>query len=135
MSVIDEISMDQVELVKKWIDKHPDEKIPKFGTEEFDIFWKKATMGEDKQPATENAVENDEIACPDISADPAENHDEEPVSISKTIDQWTDEHPAITIGLFVLSVFLSGKLLQNFCSKAVYKGNMRTIKYLMKHAR
>lgn len=43
MISINDALNNQITLVKNWINQHPDEKIPKFGTKEFYIFWEKAT--------------------------------------------------------------------------------------------
>jgi len=56
--------------------------------------------------------------------------------IRKMVNDWIDDNPGKTIGfIFLAGTVLTCKVFQNICTRAVYKGNLRTIKYLMKYSK
>lgn len=52
-------------------------------------------------------------------------------AVSNKVEKWCTEHSGLTFAIVIGgSTILSYKLLQSFVAKAVFKGNLKTLRYL-----
>ncbi len=115
---------------KKWNEAHPGVAFPDIDSKEFRDFcdeWAASnSYSNTKQKESVNVYEDDKHRYTKVD----KNY------IRKVINDWIDENPGKTISIgFLACVMVSCKIFQRICTKAVYKGNLRTIKYLMKHGK
>ena len=127
-------------LTRKWNEMHPNEKEPEFGTKEFVDFCDEVIAA--SQPSTVSEEKKDESKVTETDKPTVTEDDKHRYTkvdrnyIRKALNDWVDDNPGKTIGLILIAgCVISCKVFQRICTKAVYKGNLRTIKYLMKHRR
>lgn len=127
-------------LARKWNEMHPNEKLPEVGTKEFIDFCDEViaasqpTVVSDEKKDESKATESDK---PTVTEDDKYRYTKVDKNyIRKAINDWVDENPGKTIGLILIAgCMVSCKLFQRICTNAVYKANLRTIKYLTKRHR
>ena len=118
---------------KKWNEEHPGVEMPDINSKEFDAFCEEflsasKNVSDDKKTEAEstNVYEDDKYRYTKVD----KNY------IRHAVNDWIDANPGKSIGLVLLAgAILSCKVFQHICMKAVYKGNIRAYKYLMKHVK
>lgn len=121
-------------ITKKWNELHPNEKRPEIGTKEFIDFCDEVIAASRPVTVTDSLNTN---TTSNVNSYEDATHRYTKVDrkyIRKIINDWIDDNPGKTIGfMFIAGTILSCKVFQYICTRAVYKGNLHTIKYLMKH--
>lgn len=117
-------------ITKKWHELHSGEKMPEIGTKEFIAFC-------DEVVATSESHNTNTTSDTNTYEDDTHRYTKvDGKYIRKIINDWIDDNPGKTIGFILLAgTVLSCKVFQHICTKAVYKGNLHTIKYLMRHSK
>ena len=122
---------------KKWNEEHPGVEMPDVNSKEFDAFCDEflsanksisdnKKMEAESQKESENVYEDDKYRYTKVD----KNY------IRHAINNWIDANPGKSIGLvLVAGAILSCKVFQHICKKAVYKGNIRAYRYLIKHVK
>lgn len=120
-------------LRKKWEEMYPDKPMPEVGTAEFNIFCDTllSELTSDKTNVNSNPESNDQHVYED------ETHVYTKLDwkyISDKANAWIDNNPGKVLGFIgLITVGVSLKLWQLLIAGAVHKGNLKTIKYMMKH--
>ena len=131
-------------MTKKWNEFHPGEKMPEIGTKEFVAFCDEVAAA--SQPVSETDSHNTKTTSNTNTYTTSNTNTYEDDThrytkvdgkyIRKIINDWIDDNPGKTIGfVFLAGAILTCKVFQHICTRAVYKGNLRTIKYLMKYSK
>lgn len=94
--------------------------IPNVDSEEFEAFLKEHGF--------------DRIKSEPIKNIPTSNNDKKRFDIKKyisAIDQWSLQHPGFTLAIIIFGgTIVSYKVFQSFVAGSVFKGNLKTLKYL-----
>jgi len=123
-------------MTRKWNEFHPNEKMPEIGTKEFVAFCDEVAAASQPVSATDS---HNTTTTSNTNTYEDDTHRYTKVDgkyIRKIINDWIDDNPGKTIGfVFLAGTVLTCKVFQHICTRAVYKGNLRTIKYLMKYSK
>lgn len=127
-------------LARKWNEMHPNEKLPEVGTKEFIDFCDEviaASKPSEVSDENKNESKTVEPDKPTVTEDDKYRYTKVDKNyIRKALNNWVDENPGKTIGIILIAgCMISCKVFQRICANAVYKANLRTIKYLTKHHR
>lgn len=143
-------------LINEWDEQHPNHKFPNVG--DLDNFAKFVAdyhnshiLDQTAQTPNVNKIftKTDTVSNPKAEAECCTN-DKNPSNVYedathrytkvdkdyviKAFNNWIDKHPGISIATIAsLGLLISFKLFQAFYAGAIYKGNVRTIKYLKKY--
>lgn len=127
---------------RKWHEENPGKDFPQVGSVQFFDYINKtiesetiaAQLKEDAKKIDHEYDKYTNVEYYNFDISEEENNTTDKNAIFETLNDFAYNHPVATVGLLgTLGLTVFYKIIQQFYAGAIYKGNLKTLKYIWKH--